>query len=398
MIMNKKYPFYKILIGILAGIVLSSVSCKKESGYYTEPDINPATPLNTYDYLLSKPGVYDSLLLVIDQLGMQSILRDSSITLFAASNSSFEIAIKNLNDIRKSKGEDAVYLAEIASGKTLIPGLIGKAKADSAHLDTMASQYIIKGPYRSSDFTVGDGQTIYSVRGDYPMHGKRLYADAQGLQNGGSEVLEFANTRRSVFIPNWSLSTTSSVNIETKNGMVHLLQPDHVFGFDEFVRRLTFVPPPTNLFKNLGSKFSFKFEDPNEFDGRISAGEKFVKVYDGNVLTKFLSGFNANNGKVWMQWESAEPIISNSYTLTSANDAQNRDPRSWKVEGSMDTVNFVTLDTRQDQIFESRFQNKVYFFDNVTPYKFYRITILTNRGDGLFQLAEWTMNFRVSYD
>jgi hypothetical protein len=261
----------------------------------------------------------------------------------------------------------------------------------------MVSRYIIKGPYKSSDFTVGDGRTIFSVRGNYPMHGKRQYADAQGMSSGGSEVIEFANTKRSVFVPNWSLSTTSSVNIKTKNGIVHLLESDHVFGFDEFVRRLTFIPPPKNLFLNAGSTFSFKFQNPSEFDGRISPGEKFVKVYDGNVLTKFLSGFNPNTGKVSMQWTSLEPIVSNVYTLTSANDAQARDPRSWILEGSLDGINFTTIDTRQDQIFESRFQTKIYDFDNKIAWKHYRVTILTNRGDGLFQLAEWTMNFRQTY-
>lgn len=392
--MKKLNLYHRYLLVVFCSVLVFHIGCTKEKGFYETPNINPVTALNSYEYLKSKTGVYDSLLLVIDKLGIKKTLQDSNVTLFAVSNSSFQLAIKNLNNIRKSKGQKAVFLSQIGSGKAANSGDIGKAKADSANLDTMVSRYIIKGPYKSSDFTVGDGQNIFSVRGNYPMHGKRMYVDAQGMTNGGSEIIEFANTKRSVFIPNWSLSTTSSVNIKTKNGIVHLLQPDHVFGFDEFVRRLTFIPPPKNLFLNIGSTFSFKFQNPAEFDGRVSPGEKFVKVYDGNVLTKFLSGFNPNNGKVSMQWTSLEPIVSNVYTLTSANDAQARDPKSWILEGSLDGINFTTLDTRQDQVFESRFQTKIYDFDNKTAWKHYRITILTNRGDGLFQLAEWTMNYR----
>ncbi|MGV8878759.1 MAG: ATP/GTP-binding protein [Sphingobacteriaceae bacterium] len=396
--MNKSKLYYRCLIAIIFSVLLIQFGCKKEKGFYSTTDINASTPLNTYEYLKSKPGVYDSLLSMIDQFGMQQYLIDSNITLFAVSNPSFRIALNNLNNLRKTQGKPNVFLAELASGIPSESRDRGKAKADSAQIDTMISYYIIKGAYKSSDFTVGDGQNIYSVRGDFPMHGKRLYADAEGHQDGGSEIIEFANTDRSVFIPNWSLSTTSSVNIETKNGVVHLLQPDHVFGFNEFVSRLTFIPPPKNLFKNLGSIFSFRFQDPAEFDGRISPGEKFIKVHDGNVLTKFLSGFNPNSGKVYMQWESPEPIVSNVYTLTSANDAEARDMKSWRLEGSLDNVNWTTLDTRQDQIFESRFQTKIFDFDNATPYKYYRMTILTNRGDGLFQVAEWTMNYRQTYE
>ena len=395
--MKKLNLYHRYLLLIFCSALVFHIGCTKEKGFYETPNINAGTTLNSYDYLKSKTGVYDSLLLVIDKLGIKKTLQDSNVTLFAVSNASFQIAIKNLNNIRRSKGQNAVFLSQLATAMVVGSGDIGKAKADSTNLDTMVSRYIIRGPYKSSDFTVGDGRTIYSIRGNYPMHGKRLFADAQGMTSGGSEIIEFANTKRSVFVPNWSLSTTSSVNIKTKNGIVHLLESDHVFGFDEFVRRLTFIPPPKNLFLNAGGIFTFKFENPNEFDGRISPGEKYVKVYDGNVLTKFLSGFNPNNGKVAMQWKNPEPIISNVYTLSSANDAQARDPRSWRLEGSLDGINYTTLDTQQDQIFESRFQTKIYDFDNKIAWKYYRLTILTNRGDGLFQLAEWTMNFRQTF-
>lgn len=395
--MKKSNLYNRYLIAVILGFVIVQCSCTKEKGFYSKTSIDASTPLNTYEYLKSKPGVYDSLVSLIDQLGMKEYLTDSNVTLFAVSNSSFQIALNNLNNLRKTQGKPNVFLSELASGKPSASRDIGKAKADSAQLDTMVSYYIIRKSFKSSDFTVGDGQNLFSVRGGYPMHGKRLYADAEGYQDGGSEIIEFANTARSIFVPNWALSTTSSVNIATKNGIVHLIQPDHVFGFNGFVSRLTYIPPPRNLFKNLGSKFTFSFQDPNEFDGRISAGEKFIKLVDGNVLTKWLTGFNPNTGKVSMTWESPEPIVSNVYTFTSANDAQARDMKSWRLEGSLDNINWTTLDTRQDQIFESRFQTKIFDFDNTTPYKFYRMNILTNRGDGLFQVAEWTMNFRQTY-
>ena len=395
----KKLNFYQKYILILGlGILAFQVGCKKEDVFYKSQPVNPEVPMDTYEYLKSKPGVYDSLLSLIDKFGMERTLRDSNITLFAVSNEGFQIAIQNLNNTRKAKNKNSIFLAELASGKAILSADIAKAKADSAHLDTMVARYIIKGQYKSTDFSVGDGQNLFSVRGDYPMHGKRLYADAEGMQNGGSEIIQFSNTKRSVFVPNWSLATTNSVNIKTKNCIVHLLEPDHVFGYDEFVRRLTFIPPPTNLFKLIGSQFTMQFQDTTVKDGAVSAGEKFIKVHDGNVLTKFLANFNPNSNKITMNWIAPEPTVSNVYTLTSANDAQARDPQAWRVEGSLDGVNWIILDTRQDQVFESRFQTKIYDFDNTVAYKYYRMIILQNRGDGLFQVAEWTMNFRQLYN
>lgn len=393
----KRSNLYKGYVAALfCSTLIFLIGCTKEKGYYETPNVIVGTDLNTYDYLKSKPGVYDSLLLVIDELGMQNVLRDSSVTMFAVSNQGFQIALKNLNNTRKAKGQRSIFLKELASGFSSIPSQKVKATGDSANLDTMVSRYIVRGLFKTSDFSVGDGLNIFSVRGGYPMHARRLYADAEGMQGGGSEIIEFANTKRSVFVPNWELATTSSVNIKTKNGIVHLLEPDHVFGYDEFARRLTYIPPPPNLFLMPGSTWFMQFQDPNAVDGSVDPGEKFIKVHDGNVLTKFIAVFNPNSNRITMNWVAPEPVISNVYTLATANDSAPRDPRSWVVEGSLDGVNYVRLDSRQDVVWQSRFQMKVFDFENTVPYKYYRVIILTNWGDGsLMQLSEWTMNYRA---
>jgi hypothetical protein len=404
----RRSNFYgKYLVAFLLGALIFQVGCKRESGYHDEGNVTSGTDLNIYDYLKSKPGVYDSLLLLVDIMKMKSILTDSAVTVFAPSNASFQIALTNLNNSRKALNKPAVFLRQIASGKiqSSTDDLL-KARADSSHLDTMVARYFIKGLFKSTDFSVGDGQTLFSVRGNYPMHGKRLYADAEGWQNGGSEVIEFANTKRSVFVPNWSLTTTSSVNIKTKNGIVHLLEPDHVFGFDEFSRRLTLIPPPENLlakdyniWKNTiplpAKPYSVTFNGAY-VDGAVSPGEKIDKLFDGNILTKFISEFSNNNNapiKIVYNFFTG-PQVCNVYTISSANDAVARDMKAWRLEGSQDGTIYTLLDTRQDQVFNSRFETHIYDFENAEAYKYYRLTILANRGDGLFQMSEWTLNFR----
>lgn len=412
--MKKSIFLGKCLLVPVFAVLIFQTGCKREKGYYNTSDIVNQTDLSTYDYLKSKQGVYDSLLFLIDKLKMQDILKQEEVTLFAPSNLSFQIAIKNLNDVRKAQGKPAVYLNDIAKG--VVAGMPSREKpkaiADSAHIDTMVARYIIKKRFLANDFSVGDGQTIYSVRGDYPMHGFRVFADAQGWQNGGSAIIEFSNTKRSIFVPNWSKTTTTSVNIRTKNGVVHLLRPDHVFGFDEFVRRLTLIPPPPNLFTYpVGGTWFIHWDRGSQyFDGGISPGEKFIKLLDNNYMTKMLNNFEPNAGKMYLNWVPDVPKVANSYTITSANDSKlylDRDPKAWRVEATNDPVpadgdftkqRWTELDIRQDQKFTTNYQQKVYDFHNTTPYKQYRLVFLQNNGGNTIQISEWTMNLREIFN
>jgi len=76
-------------------------ACKKDGGYHDSSDANKKVPLNTYDYLKSRPGVFDSLVAVVDKLGLKETLMDSSITLFAVTNQSFQLAVTNLNRLSR---------------------------------------------------------------------------------------------------------------------------------------------------------------------------------------------------------------------------------------------------------------------------------------------------------
>jgi len=348
---------------------LAQLTCKKDGGDHDTGDANKKIPLNTYDYLKSKPGVFDSLVAVIDRLGLKETLTDSSITLFAVTNQSFQLAITNLNALRRQTDKDPLYLESV----------------DRQQLDTMVSYYIIRGIYLSDSLQLQDGLDLFSVRFGYPMHATSTRASASGFEKGGPEVINFSNTKGSKFLRFWSSTTTGSNNIETTNGIIHVVTPDHIFGFDEFVKRLTFVPPPPDLIKLIGGKLSV-LRDNN---GGPDNGEGSKKVIDGDDHTKFLCEFQ---GRVWMKFELKTPAVSSVYTLTSANDASDRDPRAWTFEGSNDDQNWEELDRRFNFFFEQRYQLKIFSFANTKAYKFYRIDISELNGSGAFQLAEWTIN------
>lgn len=124
-------------------------------------------------------------------------------------------------------------------------------------------------------------------------------------------------------------------------------------------------------------------------NGGAEAGEGSLKIVDNNTGTKFLQ--SSFSGDLWMRLEFPEPVVVGAYTMTSANDAQDRDPKNWTLQGSHNGINWTNLDSRTDESFPQRFQTKRYDFNNSTAYKYYRLNITANHGSSLYQQAEWRM-------
>ena len=126
-----------------------------------------------------------------------------------------------------------------------------------------------------------------------------------------------------------------------------------------------------------------------ENGGGVNAGEGSPKLVDGDLTTKYLINPYVNNLYLQITFRTAQRVAA--YQLTSANDAATRDPKDWKLQGSNDGTTWVDLDTRTGETFPSRGLTKRYDYTNTTDYKIYRISITANGGNGLFQLAEWSL-------
>lgn len=113
------------------------------------------------------------------------------------------------------------------------------------------------------------------------------------------------------------------------------------------------------------------------------ASEGPEKLIDNSTSTKFLTGC----APTWIQFELAGKAVANAYTITSANDAPERDPLNWTLKASNDEVNWTLLDTRNGIDFPTRFQKLAFNFSNTGNYKFYRFEMQNNSGSNL-QVAE----------
>jgi hypothetical protein len=87
-----------------------------------------------------------------------------------------------------------------------------------------------------------------------------------------------------------------------------------------------------------------------------------------------------------------------SYQMVSGDDAPERDPQDWTIQGSNDASTWVILDTQTLQTFASRGLTKTYNFSNSISYAYYKLSItkLLNIASDLsatqyMQLAEWRL-------
>ncbi|MFW6640856.1 SMI1/KNR4 family protein [Nocardiopsis algeriensis] len=116
----------------------------------------------------------------------------------------------------------------------------------------------------------------------------------------------------------------------------------------------------------------------------FSAGEVAENLLDEDS-TKWLSWRRADR----VEFTMARPVRVRHYTLVSANDFADRDPRDWVLKGSVDRRRWDVLDTRSDEFFPRRHFARDFQVTGPaadTPYRYLRLEITRNCGASELQL------------
>ena len=123
----------------------------------------------------------------------------------------------------------------------------------------------------------------------------------------------------------------------------------------------------------------------NDSANNPNGNEGAAKAFDLNAGSKWLSPAVS-----WLQYDfgagNAQTI--KRYTVTSANDVPARDPKDWQFQGSNDGSTWTTLDTKSNQSFGTRFEALSYSIASPGAYRYYRLNVTANNGDGSTQLSE----------
>lgn len=113
--------------------------------------------------------------------------------------------------------------------------------------------------------------------------------------------------------------------------------------------------------------------------------EDVSDLTDNNRQTSF-SGTTGKN-RLLFHNNTKSPV--KSYSIFSSGESPEHDPYSWTLKGSAEGKEWVIVDKQEDQMFCSRFQEKMYAIQNPENYEQYLLEIKTKDNDTL-KIAEVT--------
>jgi alpha-L-fucosidase 2 len=150
----------------------------------------------------------------------------------------------------------------------------------------------------------------------------------------------------------------------------------------------------TGAYQDFG-EVTVKFEDTeatfsNPSNHASPRGQTVEAGCDGNPGTKWCV---EHGGRFPIVWQMAMPKTQlqpiTAYTLTSAEDVPDRDPKAWRFLGSQDGTAWTLLDEQRDvPVWSARLTPKTFSFTNKTAYAHYRLEFLETHGATHFQIAE----------
>jgi hypothetical protein len=112
-------------------------------------------------------------------------------------------------------------------------------------------------------------------------------------------------------------------------------------------------------------------------------------AFDHNIWTRWFNHDKGSTGWVQYDFGSGIPKTITRYSVASAVDVPERDPRDWEFQGSSDGTNWTTLDTQSGQTFSTRFEMKTYRVARPAAYRYYRLNITANNGAKGLHVAEF---------
>ena len=126
----------------------------------------------------------------------------------------------------------------------------------------------------------------------------------------------------------------------------------------------------------------------------VSEMEATENAFDNNPDTKWFDHGEwveplSNDSPSWVTVSLPQAGVVHFLGLTSANDASERDPGDFYLEGSNDAENWSVIGEWQGVSFEERFERQVFEVSSVEAFSHYRLSVTrTSGGSQLMQVAE----------
>lgn len=214
---KKLYGWASVFLLIACGIF---TSCQKH--YYDDTGLqNGVYNESSLEFLQQQPFFFDSVVTVIHLAGMDQILSDSTITFFSPTNHAIARTMDIVNSVRHSNFEDSLRLEDV-------PQEVWRK---------FLSRYVFRGKYMLKDIARRDpaqlnvypGMNMESYDG-YIMNLGVLFSDYNDTKDVGPRqvtITDIGDLANPVGITN----NVATSDLQTKNGIIHVLDDLHFFGF-----------------------------------------------------------------------------------------------------------------------------------------------------------------------
>lgn len=126
----------------------------------------------------------------------------------------------------------------------------------------------------------------------------------------------------------------------------------------------------------------------DETTGAVTVDERYTQLTDKSKNQKYLARYRKT---FWVSYYLPEEYNVYAYSLTSANDAPDRDPRSWILSGSNNNSTWVEIDRQENQLFPYRYSTLYYTCRPPRKFNYYRLEVVDNQGEKSVQLGEWQL-------
>lgn len=205
---------------VLLGMIVIFSSCRKD--YYYDSGLQKGVYAESVLTVLQKqPFFFDSVVKVIHLAAMDNIISDSAITFFAPTDHSIYKAMNALNTDMHNSFQDSLHLEDV-------PQEVWQR---------FLSRYIFRGKYMLKDITRRDPSQLNVYPGmnleswdNYIMNLGVVFSDYEGTKDVGprrvtiTDIGDLAN-------PVKITAVVATSDMQTKNGIIHVLDDSHDFGF-----------------------------------------------------------------------------------------------------------------------------------------------------------------------
>ena len=133
-----------------------------------------------------------------------------------------------------------------------------------------------------------------------------------------------------------------------------------------------------------------------EHKNGTTGSESSMSLFDGNISTKYFADAASGTytAPYTIEWDYSNAKEIESYTFTTGNDVEGRDPVAWTLYGSTSSSgeNYVQIDQRTDTSDKGRNVSTDYTVTTKGKYVRYRLVVTQTRDGSPLQLSEIAVN------